>query len=101
MEDNVLGEYAWMTELPALIVISLLGMLMHFFKKKINGEALTDIVQYFMSNFKSTVVAVISTVVTTVGTYFTLSTGQPIDIITVFGLGYMCDSAFNKWENKQ
>lgn len=75
-------------------------MLMHFFKRKISGEALTDVINYFMSNFKSTVVAVVSTVVSVVATYFTLSTGTTIDIITIFGLGYMCDSAFNKYDPK-
>lgn len=91
-------EYAWLFKLPSLVCIALLGMLMHFFKQKITGENISDIFNYFGNNFKSTSIAVISTVVTTVATYFTLSTGQPIDLLTMFGLGYMCDSAFNKFE---
>jgi hypothetical protein len=91
-------HYKWITTLPSLLVIGLLGMLMHFFVKKINGETFTDVVNYFKSNFKSTVVAIVSTIVFTVSTYLTLATGQAIDIITIFGIGYMCDSAFNKFE---
>jgi multidrug efflux pump subunit AcrB len=92
-------KYDWIFSLPSSIAIGLVGMMMHFFKKKITGEALTDIVNYFMSNFKSTVIAIISTMVTVVATHLTLATGSPIDIVTIFGLGYMCDSAFNKFEN--
>ena len=86
------------TSLPGLLFMALTGMLMHFFKQKIKGETLTDIKQYFSSNFKSTVTAFVSTIIAVGGYYFTLSTEMPADILTVFGLGYMCDSFFNKWD---
>lgn len=93
-------EYQWLVSLPSLLAIGLLGMMMHFLKQKIKGESLTDVLGYFKDNFKSTFIAFVSTVIATLGTYFTLSTGQPIDIMTIFGIGYMCDSIFNKWEGK-
>lgn len=91
-------QYQWLTTLPSLIGIGLLGMLMHFFKQKIQGETITAITGYFRDNFKSTFVAVVSTVVAVTATYFTLGTGQPIDIMAVFGVGFTCDNIFNKWE---
>lgn len=96
MDENKIIE--WLTSMAGLNVIALLGMLMHFFKQKITGETLADIKVWFASNFKSTVVAFVSTVVISIATYLTLATGQPIDLLTFFGIGYMCDSAFNKWE---
>lgn len=93
-----LQAYQWITSLPSLLVIGLLGMLVHFFKKNIKGETLTDITTYFHDNLKSTIVAVISTIIGTLATYFTLATGQVIDIVTVFGIGYTFDSMFNKWD---
>jgi hypothetical protein len=93
-------QYQWLTTLPALLAIALLGMIMHFFKQKIKGEHLNEIAAYFKDNFKSTMVAIVSTVVASAATYFTMATGQPIDIMAFFGIGYTCDSIFNKWDNK-
>ena len=84
--------------IQGLMIISYLGMLSHFLKKKITGETLADITQYFILNFKSTLIAWISTTVISIGTYMTLSTGQPIDIIAFFGIGYTFDSSFNKFK---
>ena len=91
-------EYEWLFTLPSLVGVGLLGMLVHFLKKNIKGETLTDIRHYFADNFKSTLVAIISTVIGTVATYFTLAVGDTIDLITVFGIGYTFDSFFNKWD---
>lgn len=91
-------QYQWLTDLPALVAIGILGMMTHFFKQKVKGETLTEIKFYFRDNFKSTLVALISTVVSTVGIYLTMGTGQPIDIITVFQTGYTFDNILNKWE---
>lgn len=93
-------QYQWLTSLPALSAIAQLGMLMHFFKQKIKGESAMIILHYFKDNFKSTFVAIVSTQIATIATFFTLGTGQPIDIMAVFGVGYTCDSIFNKWDNK-
>ena len=90
--------FEFILTLPGLCMIGLVGMLMNFLKQKVKGETLTEISQYFTSNFKSTLVALVSTVAAVGGYYFSLSTDQPADILTAFGLGYMCDSFFNKWD---
>lgn len=91
-------EYQWLVSMYGLQAVGFVGMLMHFFNKRIKGETLVDIAGFFTSNLKSTIVAVISTVIAVAGYYFSLGTGQAADILTVFGLGYMCDSFFNKWD---
>jgi hypothetical protein len=95
---DALEKYHWLVSLPSLIGFALMGMLMHFMKKNIKGETLTDIRNYFKDNFKSTFVAFVATVVGTLGLYFTLSTGQVLDVISAFGCGYTFDSLFNKWD---
>lgn len=91
---------AFLTTLPALIVISLLGMFVHFLKKNIKGETTTEIKSYFSDHFKSTFIAATVTVISTIGLYAGFSTGQPIDIITVFLLGLGFDSTLNSWEKR-
>lgn len=95
MESHII---TYITTLPGLLAVAITGMLMHFFKQKIKGESITEIKAFFSDNFKSTIIAVVGTLVTSVATYMALATGQPIDILTFFGIGYMCDSAFNRWE---
>lgn len=83
-----------------LLVYSLLGMIIHFLKKSIKGETLADIKMYFSEHFKSTFIAVVSTLIATLAYYLTLSNDSVTDIIFAFGAGYTCDSFFNKWEPK-
>lgn len=94
-------KYQWILTLPSLATISLLGMIVHFFKLKIKGETITEIGDYFKTHFKSTATAFIWTVVSVVGYFFTLSTGEFADVVAVFQIGYMCDSFFNKWEDQK
>jgi len=84
--------------LPAFLIISILGMLTHFFKKQIKGETITEIRDYFKDHFKSTFTAIIITILACCAYYIEFKTGKPTDIITVFGLGYTFDSMFNKWD---
>lgn len=93
-------QYQWLTTLPMILVYSLLGMIIHFMKKSIKGETLTDIKAYFSDHFKSTFIAVVSTAIATTAYYMTLSNDSVADIIAAFGTGYTCDSMFNKWEPK-
>jgi hypothetical protein len=93
-------EYKWLFTLPALSIIAQIGMFSNFLKKNVKGETLVEIKGYFSNNFKSTFLALVITQITTMTVYFTLATGQTIDLITVFGVGYMCDSGFNKWDKK-
>lgn len=88
----------WIFKPSILFIIALLGMFTHYLKKKVKGESLTEIKDYFRDHLKSTFIALVSTSITYVAYMFTLATGQPADVITIFGLGYMCDSFFNKYE---
>lgn len=91
----------YLLTLPSLLIISLLGMIIHFFKKQIKGETVTEIKDYFRDHFKSTFIAVVVTMISCAAYYFNLKTGTPTDILTVFGLGYTFDSMFNKWDKTE
>lgn len=84
-----------------LVFIGLLGMIIHFFKKQIKGETVTEIKQYFKDHFKSTFIAVTMTFIGVAGYIFTMKTGQTADILAVFGIGYTFDSMFNKWDKTE
>jgi C4-dicarboxylate transporter len=88
----------WLLSLPSLLIISILGMFIHFLKKNIKGETVTEIKQYFSDNLKSTFIALVATVVGTLAFYFGARTGTGVDIISAFGCGYTFDSLFNKWD---
>lgn len=83
--------------LPAVFyfLAALFGMLAHFLKKKIKKESATEIVNYFRDNVRSTLLAFMATVV---GFIILVQTGQ-VSFASAFLAGYMCDSAFNKWES--
>jgi hypothetical protein len=91
-------EYAFFTTLPYLLLFANVGMILHFFKKKIKGETLIDIKDYFRNHFKSTVTAVLATIIFTAAYYLEISDGDTGDILAAFGIGYTCDSLFNKWD---
>lgn len=88
----------WLLKPSILFVIAVLGMFSHFLKKKVKGESITEIAHYFKDNFKSTFLALVATCVSYAFYMTTLSTGMTADFLTIFGLGYMCDSMFNKYE---
>ena len=90
-------DLSFFTSVSSLFVIAYLGMFSHFLKQNVKGETATDIFHYFNDNFKSTFLAVVATFITTLGFIFTLKSGQAVDIVAVFGLGYCCDSLWNKW----
>ncbi len=82
--------------------IALLGMFSHFLKKKVRGESPTEVLGYFKDNFKSTILALIATSVSFLAYYFEVINEYPdgfYDVITIFGLGYLNDSLFNKYES--
>lgn len=93
-------ELRWLVSLPMLLIIGVLGMFTHFLKKEIKGETVTDIAAYFADHFKSTFIALVTTLLGVLTYYLTLATGQPADVVTVFLSGYMFDSVLNKWEAK-
>ena len=84
-----------------LYIIALLGMFTHFLKKNIKGETLTEVKNYFSDNLKSTIIAFIFTSVMYFTYYNFLVVGQDFkDVMTIFMIGYMFDSTFNKYEAK-
>ena len=85
----------------ALYILALLGMLTHFLKKNIKGETVTEIRDYFKDHFKSTFLALVATTVGFLIYYFLLASGQNADIFGSFGIGYMFDSFFNRYETKE
>jgi len=91
----------WFLTPQALYIISLAGMLMHFFKKQIKGESILEIADYFKLHFKSTVTAFLATSVGFLAYYFLLASGQKADIFSCFAVGYMFDSMFNKWDKPE
>ncbi len=93
-------KYAWIFTLEFQLLVGVIGMFVHFLKKKVMGETLTAIGAFFKDNFKSTIVAVISTIIGVVAYYFTLSVDAINDPMAAFGIGYTFDSVFNKWDGK-
>ena len=77
--------------------IAFLGMLVHFLKKKVKGESFTAIASYFKDNPKSTITAVVATLIGVAAYYTQLATGSNADLLAVFTIGFTIDSALNKW----
>ena len=81
-----------------LYAVALIGMFSHFLKKVKMGETSTDIKNYFNDHFLDTLQALIATTVSFVAYFILLKSGQTADVIVVFGLGFMCDSFWNKFD---
>jgi hypothetical protein len=84
-----------------LFAFSVLGMIAHILKKNVKGESLVDIKNYFTYNPKSTMLSIIATVVGFVVymTQLKVTDGVALlDMAFVFGIGYTCESFFNKYE---
>lgn len=81
-----------------LYMIAILGMITHFLKKKIRGESFVNIRNYFKNHVKSTLIAIIATTIGFVAYANTFTVDGVKDVLIVFGLGYMFDSFFNKWD---
>lgn len=75
---------------------ALLGMFSHFLKKNIKGESRTEVRNYFRDNYRSTLLALIAT---TVG-FAMIIMSDTVNVVSAFGVGYLFDSTFNKWEDK-
>jgi len=80
--------------------IAFLGMITHFLKKKIKGESFTAIGNYFKDNPKSTIIALIATLVGVAAYYTQMASGTNADLVAVFTIGFSIDSLLNKWESK-
>ena len=88
-----------------LFAFSILGMIAHILKKNVKGESFVDIKNYFTYNPKTTILSIIATIAGYVIyiTQLKAMTGASITIIdmaAMFGIGYMCESFFNKYQDK-
>jgi len=90
----------WLFNPEVLFVIAVLGMLSHYLKKKVRGEDLVDIATYFKTHLKSLLLSSIATAIGYASYMSLLARGDLGDVLTVFAIGYMSDSFFNKWGNK-
>ncbi len=79
-----------------LLGLAYVSMFSHFLKKKVKGETATDVFGYFKDNFKTSLLSILSVAI---GIVAVESLGQ-LNIVSAIGLGYACDSIFNKWEGK-
>lgn len=94
--DKVL---AFVTNFWFLIFIAYLGMLVHFMKDKIQGESIKAMKDYFFEHAKTVITAVLTTFIMYLGYYLALSTGEVADVVAVFGIGFLCDSYLNKYND--
>ena len=87
------GEYTVLFVIGNFIVM-LLGVFVHFAKRKIKGETIDDIKNYFKSHFKNTIITFVAGIV---GFASLVATGG-LAWVASFLLGYTADSLFNKAE---
>jgi uncharacterized membrane protein len=92
--DNIL---LIVTNFWFLLMIAYFGMLVHFMKDKIQGESIKVMKDYFFEHAKTVITAVIMTLIFFLAYYLAISTGQVADVVSVFGIGYLCDSYLNKY----
>jgi hypothetical protein len=86
-----------------LFAFSILGMIAHILKKNVKGESFVDIKNYFTYNPKTTILSIIATVSGFVIYMTQLKVTQGVtllDMAVVFGIGFMCESFFNKYQDK-
>lgn len=69
-----------------------IGIIAHFGKKKVTGQTLDDIKNYFKGHFKSTITTLCGAVVL----FGTLVSTGGLGFMASFMAGYMADSALNK-----
>lgn len=81
--------------------IGVIGMFIHFLKKKIKDESLLAIWQFFTNNAKTSIMALLTTLVGVAGYYTQMASGTNADLITVFLIGFTFDSMLNKWEVRE
>jgi hypothetical protein len=84
-----------------LFAFSILGMVAHILKKNVKGESFVDIKNYFTYNPKSTILTIIATISGFVVYVTQMKTTEGvtlIDMAFVFGIGFTCESFFNKYE---
>lgn len=93
-------EFKFLLSKYGLLIIAMLGMVVHFLKRKVTGESADEIVAYFRTHFKTLIISLVSVWIGWIGYASLLATGQIADVFAVFGIGYMCDSIFNRYDKQ-
>lgn len=88
-----------------LFFIGFLGMITHFLKQyqkdvELRGNTKGRIDGFFYYFFKKNLTSTISSIIAYIVGYFIAYQLKELTIISMFGVGYMCDSLFNKVESK-
>lgn len=79
-------------ELALNIFALLVGILLHFAKRRWKGQTTADVIGYFHSHFVDTLVVLASSAVLFIVAY---QTGN-LSFLSAVTIGFSCDSAFNK-----
>jgi len=89
-------EYSFGFLLLNFIILTM-GIFSHFLKKKIRGQTIASIKEYFKGHFVYTLTMVIAAIAGFIGLITTGSLG----IVASFLAGYAADSIFNKADGEQ
>lgn len=89
----MIGEYTVLYVIGNFIVM-LLGVFSHFVKKKMKGQTLDDVKNYFRSHFANTVITFGAGIVM----FFAMVQSGGLGWVASLLLGYTADSVFNKAE---
>jgi len=75
-----------------LFFLTIMGVLVHFLKKKVSGQTLADIRTYFLTHFRDTAVVLFTAIVA----FATAAGSDTLNWMTAGMIGYTADSFFNK-----
>lgn len=78
-------------------VVAVLGMLGHYLKRRVKKETFKGIVEYFQTHARETILSIIGLIT---GFLLAYSAGE-LGLVSSFGIGYMADSVFNRWEEPE
>ena len=86
------------TQVMWYLIISWAGMFTHFLKKivKDGDEKISKITEYFNNHGLSTLITFTIVSITVVALFFEVR--EQLNLLSSLGIGYMGDSAANKWE---
>jgi len=76
--------------------LGLLGLLTHFLKKKITGQTLESIKEWFVNHPKDAILSVVAFIIS----FLVFHGAGELSYLTSFMAGYMCDSIFTRIEEK-
>jgi len=75
-------------------LIGIIGVIVHFLKKKVKGQSIASVKKYFATHFRSTVLMFFAYI----GAFAGLHELGQLTMAAAFMAGYTCDSLINKNE---